>query len=156
MHNATNQSLVLLDEIGRGTATYDGLSIAWAVSEFLAKEIQCKTIFATHYHELNNLSKILSNVRNYQVLVEEKGEDLLFLHHVVSGGACKSYGIKAARLAGVPQIVVDRAQSVFAIGVDGDGDIDVMSASRDDLYDNYVDPLPSERARYDYAAVFIK
>ena len=113
LHQATNKSLVLLDEIGRGTATFDGLSIAWSVSEFLAKEIKSRAIFATHYHELKNLSETLTNVANFQVLVEETGEDLLFHHQVIPGGATRSYGIEAARLAGVPSDVVQRANQIL-------------------------------------------
>ena len=113
LHHATSQSLVLLDEIGRGTATFDGLSIAWAVSEHLAGDLQSRTIFATHYHELNNLAEQRKNVANYQVLVQETGEDLIFLHQVSPGGASRSYGIEAARLAGVPATVVQRAKQVL-------------------------------------------
>jgi DNA mismatch repair protein MutS len=113
LHHATDRSLVLLDEIGRGTATFDGLSIAWAVAEHLARDIRARTIFATHYHELNELAELLPNVANARVLVEETGEDLLFLHRVVLGGASRSYGIEAARLAGVPPAVVNRARQVL-------------------------------------------
>ena len=113
LHHATDRSLVLLDEIGRGTATFDGLSIAWAVSEHLAGDLQARTVFATHYHELNNLAGERSNVANFQVLVEETGDDLVFLHQVSAGGASRSYGIEAARLAGVPAPVVQRARQVL-------------------------------------------
>ena len=113
LHHASERSLVLLDEIGRGTATFDGLSIAWAVSEHLAADLQSRTVFATHYHELNNLAGERANVANFQVLVEETGDDLLFLHQVSAGGASRSYGIEAARLAGVPQPVVQRARQVL-------------------------------------------
>jgi DNA mismatch repair protein MutS len=113
LHHASERSLVLLDEIGRGTATFDGLSIAWAVAEHLAGPIRARTIFATHYHELNELAELLPNVANAQVLVEETGEALLFLHRVVQGGASRSYGIEAARLAGVPAAVVRRARQVL-------------------------------------------
>ncbi|QVV67082.1 DNA mismatch repair protein MutS [Synechococcus sp. LA31] len=113
LHHASERSLVLLDEIGRGTATFDGLSIAWAVAEYLAGEIGARSVFATHYHELNELADQLSNVANAQVLVEDTGEDLRFLHRVVSGGANRSYGIEAARLAGVPPAVVLRARQVL-------------------------------------------
>ena len=113
LNQATEHSIVLLDEIGRGTSTFDGLSIAWAVSEYLAKTIRSRTIFATHYHELNQLSKTLSNVKNFQVLVEETGDELIFLHEVIPGGSNKSYGIEAARLAGVPIKVVNRAKSIL-------------------------------------------
>ena len=113
LHHASERSLVLLDEIGRGTATFDGLSIAWAVSEHLAGDLQARTVFATHYHELNALAEQRANVANFQVLVEETGDDLVFLHRVAPGGASRSYGIEAARLAGVPMTVVQRAQQVL-------------------------------------------
>ena len=114
LHHATARSLVLLDEIGRGTATFDGLSIAWAVAEHLASDIQARSVFATHYHELNELAELLPNVANRQVLVEERGDELRFLHRVVEGGANRSYGIEAARLAGVPPAVVLRARQVLS------------------------------------------
>ena len=117
LHHATERSLVLLDEIGRGTATFDGLSIAWAVAEHLAaadgQGIRARSVFATHYHELNELAELLPNVANAQVLVEEAGESLVFLHRVAAGGANRSYGIEAARLAGVPPSVVLRARQVL-------------------------------------------
>jgi DNA mismatch repair ATPase MutS len=113
LHHASARSLVLLDEIGRGTATFDGLSIAWAVAEHLATAIGARTIFATHYHELNELAALLPNVGNAQVLVQETGDDLVFLHRVSRGGASRSYGIEAARLAGVPATVVLRARQVL-------------------------------------------
>ena len=113
LHHASARSLVLLDEIGRGTATFDGLSIAWAVAEHLATTIGARTVFATHYHELNDLAEQLPNVANAQVLVEETGDDLVFLHRVARGGASRSYGIEAARLAGVPPSVVVRARQVL-------------------------------------------
>ena len=115
LNQATNQSLVLLDEIGRGTSTFDGLSIAWAVSEFLAEEIKSRTIFATHYHELNSLSKTIKNVGNCQVLVQETGDELHFLHKVVDGGANRSYGIEAARLAGVPNKIILKARNILEL-----------------------------------------
>nr|WP_255022578.1 DNA mismatch repair protein MutS [Cyanobium sp. T1G-Tous] len=118
LHHATPRSLVLLDEIGRGTATFDGLSIAWAVAEHLATPaegggIGARSIFATHYHELNALADQLPNVANAQVLVQETGDALVFLHRVAPGGASRSYGIEAARLAGVPAAVVLRARQVL-------------------------------------------
>jgi len=105
--------LVLLDEIGRGTSTFDGLSIAWSVSEYLAKNIKSRSIFATHYHELNQISEYIDNVDNYQVLVQYKNNSLSFLHKVKRGGASKSYGIEAARLAGVPQEVINNAKVIL-------------------------------------------
>lgn len=113
LHNATDRSLVLLDEIGRGTATFDGLSIAWAVAEYLAGSLRARAIFATHYHELNALAGKQANVATFQVLVEETGEELLFPHRVAPGGASRSYGIEAARLAGVPAPVLQRARQVL-------------------------------------------
>ena len=114
LNHATPKSLVLLDEIGRGTATFDGLSIAWAVAEHLATEIGARTIFATHYHELNELASILSNVANYQVTVKELPDQIIFLHQVRPGGADRSYGIEAGRLAGLPASVIDRAKQVMS------------------------------------------
>lgn len=113
LNHGTNRSLILLDEIGRGTATFDGLSIAWSVSEYLATEIKAKTIFATHYHELNELASLLDNVANYQVTVKELPDQIVFLHQVQPGGADKSYGIEAGRLAGLPPQVISRAKEVM-------------------------------------------
>jgi DNA mismatch repair protein MutS len=114
LNHATAKSLVLLDEIGRGTATFDGLSIAWSVSEYLASVIRSRTIFATHYHELNELASILTNVANYQVTVKEMPDQIIFLHKVQPGGADRSYGIEAGRLAGLPPQVIKRAKQVMA------------------------------------------
>lgn len=113
LHHASSHSLVLLDEIGRGTSTFDGVSIAWAVSEYIAQAIKARTIFATHYHELNKLSDFHNNVQNFQVAVQETEDGITFLHQVVPGGADKSYGIEVARLAGLPQIVLQRAKEVL-------------------------------------------
>ncbi|OKH16578.1 DNA mismatch repair protein MutS [Fischerella major NIES-592] len=113
LNHATSRSLVLLDEIGRGTATFDGLAIAWAVAEYLAAEIGARTIFATHYHELNELASLLPNVVNYQVTVKELPDQIIFLHQVQPGGADKSYGIEAGRLAGLPGVVIQRAKQVM-------------------------------------------
>ncbi|MEM1238638.1 MAG: DNA mismatch repair protein MutS, partial [Cyanobacteria bacterium P01_H01_bin.26] len=113
LNHATPQSLVLLDEIGRGTATFDGLSIAWAVAEHLATQIRARTIFATHYHELNELATLLENVANFQVTVKEMPDQIIFLHQVQPGGADRSYGIEAGRLAGLPPSVIQRAQQVM-------------------------------------------
>ncbi|MEM9216958.1 MAG: DNA mismatch repair protein MutS [Cyanobacteria bacterium P01_F01_bin.150] len=113
LNHATPKSLVLLDEIGRGTATFDGLSIAWAVAEYLATDICARTIFATHYHELNELASLLPNVANYQVTVKEMPDQIIFLHQVQPGGADRSYGIEAGRLAGLPTTVIQRAKQVM-------------------------------------------
>ncbi|MBD2099982.1 DNA mismatch repair protein MutS [Leptolyngbya sp. FACHB-261] len=114
LNHATPRSLVLLDEIGRGTATFDGLSIAWAVAEHLASQIGCRTVFATHYHELNELASLLPNVANFQVTVKELEDEIVFLHSVQPGGADRSYGIEVGRLAGLPASVINRAKQVMA------------------------------------------
>jgi DNA mismatch repair protein MutS len=113
LNQATSNSLVLLDEIGRGTSTFDGLSIAWSVSEYLAKKIKCNTIFATHYHELNYLKNSNNNIENFQVLVEQNKNQLIFSHKIAKGGSNKSYGIEAAKLAGVPREVIKNAKLVL-------------------------------------------
>jgi DNA mismatch repair protein MutS len=115
LHTATARSLVLLDEIGRGTSTYDGVSIAWAVSEHLHDRVGCKTIFATHYHELVQLADELVAVRNYNVGVREVGDQILFLHRLQPGGADRSYGIEVGKLAGLPAPVIARARTVLAL-----------------------------------------
>jgi DNA mismatch repair protein MutS len=114
LNHATEHSLVLLDEIGRGTATFDGLSIAWSVAEYIATHLRAKAIFATHYHEMNEIASILENVANFQVVVKELEDQIIFLHQVRPGGASKSYGIEAARLAGLPSSVITRARQVMA------------------------------------------
>jgi DNA mismatch repair protein MutS len=112
LNHATERSLVVLDEIGRGTSTYDGLAIAWAVAEALV-QIGCKTLFATHYHYLNELANLMPGVRNYRVAVKEQGEQIIWLHKVLPGGTDRSYGIQVARMAGVPPEVVARAQEIL-------------------------------------------
>lgn len=114
LRNATGNSLLILDEIGRGTSTFDGLSIAWAVVEHISnpKLLGAKTLFATHYHELTELEGKLDNVNNYCIAVKEKGDDIVFLRKIVKGGADKSYGIQVAKLAGLPDMVVDRAKEI--------------------------------------------
>ena len=115
LREATPKSLVILDEIGRGTSTYDGLSIAWAVAEYIADKdkIGCKTLFATHYHELLELEEKVDGIKNYQVAVKEKGEDIIFLRKILEGGTDESYGIHVAKLAGVPKNVVSRANKIL-------------------------------------------
>ncbi|MBK1816242.1 DNA mismatch repair protein MutS [Luteolibacter yonseiensis] len=114
LNHATDKSLVILDEIGRGTATFDGLSIAWAVAEHLHDQIGCRTLFATHYHELTDLSNTKAAVANYNVAVREWNEEIIFLHKILPGAADKSYGIQVARLAGLPKPVVERAKSILS------------------------------------------
>ena len=115
LHTATARSLVLLDEIGRGTSTWDGVSIAWAVSEHLHDRVGCKTVFATHYHELTQLADELVSVRNYNVAVREAGDEVLFLHRLQPGGADRSYGIEVGRLAGLPAPVIARARALLRL-----------------------------------------
>ena len=114
LRNATSKSLLILDEIGRGTSTFDGLSIAWAVIEYISdnKILGTKTLFATHYHELTELEGKIENVNNYCIAVKEKGDDIVFLRKIVTGGADKSYGIQVAKLAGVPSLVIERAKQI--------------------------------------------
>ena len=115
LKEATNNSFVILDEIGRGTSTYDGLSIAWAVAEYISNKEKCgaKTLFATHYHELTELEDKLEGVKNYSIAVKEKGEDIIFLRKIIKGGTDESYGIHVAKLAGVPQDVVKNANEIL-------------------------------------------
>jgi DNA mismatch repair protein MutS len=114
LNNATTRSLVILDEIGRGTSTFDGVSLAWAITEHLHDHVGCRTLFATHYHELVELEKTKSRLRNANVAVKEDADDVVFLHQIVPGGADQSYGIHVARLAGLPSSVLDRARVILA------------------------------------------
>jgi DNA mismatch repair protein MutS len=109
LHNATVKSLIVLDEVGRGTSTYDGLSLAWAVAEHIAGTMKARTLFATHYHQLTDLVHTCEGVKNYNVAVREWGDKVVFLHKIVEGAADRSYGIHVARLAGIPRDVVERA-----------------------------------------------
>ena len=118
LNHATPRSLIILDEIGRGTSTYDGLAIARAVVEYIHNSPRlggAKTLFATHYHELTELEKILPRVKNYNVAVHEDGEKVVFLHKIVPGGADRSYGIHVARLAGLPRAILRRSEDIFGI-----------------------------------------
>lgn len=113
IRGATENSLLILDEVGRGTSTFDGLSIAWAVLEYLTEHIRAKTLFATHYHELTELEGKIDGVKNYKVTVRETGDGILFLRKIVRGGANKSFGIEVARLAGIPAVVTSRAKEIL-------------------------------------------
>jgi DNA mismatch repair protein MutS len=113
LNNATDKSLVILDEVGRGTSTYDGLSLAWAITEHLANAIKCRTLFATHYHELTELGQLLVNVKNLNVAVREWAGDVVFLHKIVPGGTDKSYGVHVAKLAGVPKSILTRSNEIL-------------------------------------------
>ena len=125
LHTATARSLILLDEVGRGTSTYDGLAIAWAAIEYLHARVRAKTLFATHYFELTELAEQLSGVKNYHVSVKETGGGIVFLRKVEPGAADRSYGIEVAKLAGLPNEVIMRAREVLAehesVGATGDG-----------------------------------
>lgn len=112
LNNATSKSLVILDEIGRGTSTYDGMAIAWSVSEFIAKKLHCRTLFATHYHDLLLLEDLFENIKNYNIQVIESGSEITFMHKIEKGGLNKSYGIHVAKLAGIPLEVINRAEKV--------------------------------------------
>ena len=114
LNNATDRSLVILDEVGRGTSTFDGVALAWAATEHIARQIGCRTLFATHYHELTELADALEGVANFNVAVREWQDQVVFLHKIVPGGTDKSYGVHVARLAGVPRAVVDRATEILA------------------------------------------
>ncbi len=113
LNNATARSLVILDEVGRGTSTYDGLALAWAVSEHIALRVKCRTLFATHYHELTELERLLDGTTNLNVAVREWADEVIFLHKIVPGGTDRSYGIHVARLAGVPKDVIERAREIL-------------------------------------------
>jgi DNA mismatch repair protein MutS len=132
LNHATTRSLLILDEIGRGTSTYDGISIAWAVVEYLHNhpKLRSRTLFATHYHELTRLAKLLPGVRNYSVAVSEEGGRVVFLHRIVPGGADKSYGIHVGELAGLPRPVINRAQEILA---QMEADTDVINESRREM-----------------------
>lgn len=125
LNNATKNSLLILDEIGRGTSTYDGLSIAWSVLEYIALKIGARTLFATHYHELTELEDKVKGVKNYCVSVKEQGEDIIFLRKIVEGGTDRSYGVHVAKLAGVPNSVVKRANDILLLLSDEDKMLDI-------------------------------
>ncbi|NNM87886.1 MAG: DNA mismatch repair protein MutS, partial [Phycisphaerae bacterium] len=113
LHHASADSLVILDEIGRGTSTLDGLALAWAITEYLSDSVRCRTLFATHYHELTELPESTSAVCNFSVLVREWEDQIVFMHRIVAGHADRSYGVQVARLAGVPRSVIVRAKKLM-------------------------------------------
>ena len=140
LNNATERSLVILDEVGRGTSTYDGLSLAWAITEHLANAITCRTLFATHYHELTELGQLLANVKNLNVAVREWAGQVVFLHKIIPGGTDKSYGIHVAKLAGLPKSIITRSgeilkdlESTFAKEAAGDQLARHKTVSEDEL-----------------------
>ena len=126
MKKATRRSLLILDEVGRGTSTYDGLSIAWSMCEYIHDFLRAKTLFATHYHELTQLVETRKRVRNMAIAVKEFNDEILFLHRLVEGAANRSYGVQVARLAGVPRPVIDRAKEILASLEEGSGDIHIQ------------------------------
>lgn len=132
LQNATKNSLLILDEVGRGTSTYDGLSIAWAVIEYLTEKIGAKTLFATHYHELTELESKMEGVKNYKITVREINGGIVFLRKIVRGGANRSFGIEVASLAGVPSEVTDRAKAILKLIENGDKKFDIDSKNSDD------------------------
>jgi DNA mismatch repair protein MutS len=127
---STERSLIVLDKVGRGTSTYDGLSIAWSALEHIHDKIQCRTLFATHYHELTNLEGKLSNIKNYHVSTKEASGRLLFLHKIQPGPADKSYGINVAELAGLPESVVERAKQILQELENSKSDINISEAPK--------------------------
>lgn len=139
LNNATEKSLIILDEVGRGTSTYDGVAIAWSVLEYVYKNLKCRTLFATHYHELVNLEEKYPGVKNYNVLVKEDGEDILFMHKIGTGSTDKSYGVHVAKLAGVPKDVIDRANEIlkeFEMGNKIQNDKDTLHPTKA-IHDKY-------------------
>ena len=115
IRNATTNSLIILDEVGRGTSTFDGLSIAWSIVEYLSSRLPAKILFATHYHELTQLEDLLPNIKNLKVEISEETEDIVFLRKIAIGAADKSYGIEVAKLAGLPGEVIDRAKRIMQV-----------------------------------------
>ena len=113
LNNATQKSLILIDEIGRGTSTYDGVAIAWSVAEYIASKIGARCIFATHYHELNVMTKTFPQIKNYRITISEENGEIEFLRKIVPGGASKSYGIQVAKMAGLPNAVIKRSEELM-------------------------------------------
>ena len=143
LKNATKNSLVILDEIGRGTSTFDGMSIAKATAEYINNKIGCKTLFATHYHELTALEKNNKGVRNYSVAVMKKGDDIKFLHKIVEGGTDNSYGIEVAKLAGLPNKVIEAAKTALA---------DIELGSKIDL-EKRLNEEEEQKEQYDFSSI---
>jgi len=147
LKNATSKSLVILDEIGRGTSTYDGMSIATAVIEYISKKIGAKTLFATHYHELIELEERFKNIRNYHVEAKEIGKDIIFLRKVLRGGTDQSYGIHVAKLAGVPKDVIRRANRLL---LDIESRREIVNISEKEEIDAMQQDFRRFKRKYDY------
>ena len=156
LRNATPDSLLILDEIGRGTSTYDGLAIAWAVTEHISnrKILGAKTLFATHYHELTELEGKMDNVNNYCIDVKENGDDIVFLRKIIKGGADKSYGIQVAKLAGVPDMVIDRAKEIVTELTDNDITDKVQSLVKENKSDKKVKVIHYDDVDIDQMSLF--
>src|SRR5699024_3617680 len=122
--DATSNSLLILDEVGRGTSTYDGLSIAWAMVEYIATNIKAKTLFATQYHELTQLAENFREIKNMTITVEEKGQDIIFLRKIIEGSTNRSYGIQVARLAGIDKEIINRSNEILSI-IEGSHEINL-------------------------------
>ncbi len=156
LNNATEKSLVILDEIGRGTSTYDGVSLAWAIAEYLNNELKCKTLFATHYHHLNKMQERYEGIGNYNVAVDERDDKIIFLRKIVAGGTDKSYGIQVAKLAGVPQSVINSAKNVMHL-IELEDEIGeklgekVEEVTGDDIEDEYKKIETTEKQKHDKA-----
>jgi DNA mismatch repair protein MutS len=133
LNNATDKSLVVLDEVGRGTSTYDGMSLAWAIAEDLHERISCRALFATHYHQLMDLAGPDRGIVNCRVAVREWGDEIVFLHRIEQGGTDRSYGLHVARLAGIPKAVIDRAKTVLDKLDDEGGEVREALVSQRDL-----------------------
>lgn len=159
LNNATHRSLILLDEIGRGTSTFDGISIAWAVAEYILKEIKARTLFATHYNELTELSLSLDGIRNYNASVKEWGDEIIFLRKIVPGAADRSYGIHVAKLAGLPDFVIKRAQKVLSDLEKKDLNrtvsftVDSIRSRQMDLFSVAHDPIRAELINLDFSKI---
>ena len=147
LKNATSRSLVILDEIGRGTSTYDGMSIATAVIEYISKKIGAKTLFATHYHELIELEERFKNIRNYHVEAKEIGKDIIFLRKVLRGGTDQSYGIHVAKFAGVPKDVIRRANRLL---LDIESRREIVNISEKEEIDAMQQDFRRLKGKYDY------
>src|SRR5574344_181321 len=113
LNTATDKSFILLDEIGRGTSTYDGVAIAWSVAEYIATKVKARCIFATHYHELNVMTQSYPQIKNYRITISENDGEIIFLRKIVQGGESKSYGIQVAKMAGLPQVVLERSNELM-------------------------------------------
>jgi DNA mismatch repair protein MutS len=155
LKNATDKSLVILDEIGRGTSTYDGISLAWSIVEYIQKNIKCKTLFATHYHELTDLEQEFGDVKNYSIAVKEENENIIFLRKIIPQGADKSYGIYVAKLAKLPEEVINRSRNilkdlekkhVYESIATNDQDETSESGFRDEKYKNQYEALKINHA----------